>query len=297
MNGVLLCSYGSAAGVDDVPRYLTRILGRPPRPEHLADLQRRYAAVGGSTPLHATTARQAALLQRALGEDWRVEVGMKHSAPSIADGLRALVEAGVDRGVVLPLAAQDSHVSVGGYHRAAREALAAMPGAPAFAEVRGFATQPLLLEAWAERVQTGLAAVPKPLRQEATVLFTAHSLPSRVIADGDPYPAEVRATCAGVARRAGLVRWEQAWQSAAGQDWLGPDVLVALEDLAKRGFRAVVIAPVGFVSDHLETLYDLDVEAAQRARDLGLTLVRCPALDDDPRFIALLAEVSREALA
>lgn len=293
MNGVLLCSYGSAAGVADVPRYLERILGRPPAPAHVADLQRRYAALGGTTPLHATTARQGALLQQALGPAWRVAVGMKHSAPSIADGLRALADAGVARAVVLPLAAQDSNVSVGGYHRAAREAAAALPRAPALAEVRGFATHPLLLEAWADRVRAGLAAAG----DDATVLFTAHSLPSRVLADGDPYPAQVRATCEGVARAAGLARWEQAWQSAAGQDWLGPDVLVALDDLAKRGARAVVLAPVGFVSDHLETLYDLDVEAARRARDLGLAMARCPALDDDPRLVALLAEVARAAAA
>lgn len=293
MNGVLLCSYGSAAGVEDVPRYLAHILGRPPAPAHVADLQRRYTALGGTTPLHATTARQAALLQRALGSGWRVAVGMKHSPPAIADGLRALAGAGVARAVVLPLAAQDSRVSVGGYHRAAREAAAAIPGAPALVEVRGFATHSRLLEAWADRVRGGLAA----LGEGATVLFTAHSLPSRVLADGDPYPAEVRATCEGVARAAGVVRWEQAWQSAAGPDWLGPDVLDAIADLAKRGARGVVLAPVGFVSDHLETLYDLDIEAAQRARDLGLALVRCPALNDDPRFVDLLAEVAREAVA
>jgi ferrochelatase len=200
------------------------------------------------------------------------------------------VERGVERGVVLPLAAQDSRKSVGGYHDAARAAFAKLPKAPPFTYVHGFATHPLLLEAWAERVRAGLAELPG-----AEVLFTAHSLPNRVLQSGDPYPGEVRATCEGIARTANLARWELCYQSAAGQDWLGPDILDALPDLAKRGAKGFIVAPVGFVSDHLETLCDLDLEAAERARELGVPMHRCPALNDDARFIALLADVARSS--
>jgi ferrochelatase len=296
-DGILLTSYGTPDGLDDVERYLTHILGMPPGSRRVEGLRDRYAAVGGRTPLLQMTLRQAALLAGALGDGCHVQVGMRHSAPFIADGVRALVERGVTRGVVLPLAPQDSRLSVGGYHRGAQEALAALPGAPPFAYVHGFATHPLLLQAWADRVKSARDRLPAGVRQDAAVLFTAHSLPDRVLEWQDPYPAEVRRTCEGVAALIGLRRWEQCYQSAVGQNWLGPDVLDALDDLARRGVRGVIIAPIGFVSDHLETLYDLDIEAAARAARHGMAMIRCPQLNDDPRFIQVLADVARRALA
>lgn len=294
VDGILLTSYGTPDGLDDVERYLTHILGQTPGARRVEGLRQRYAAVGGRTPLLEMTRRQAALVQKELGDGCLVEVGMRHSHPFIADSVRALVARGVDRGVLLPLAPQDSRMSVGGYHRAAQEALAALPGAPPFAYVNGFATHPLLLEAWTTRVRTGLGQLPAEVRDESIVLFTAHSLPDSVLEWNDPYPSEVRRTCEGIAKLVGLDRWEQCYQSAVGQNWLGPDVLLALDDLAKRGVRGVVVTPIGFVSDHLETLYDLDIEAAQRARQHGMAVVRCPALNDDPLFIRLLADVVRQ---
>jgi len=293
--GVLLTAFGTPDGVDDVPRFLAS-MGRPSSGPAADALKARYAAVGGRTPFLDITARQAAALAQQLGPDFRVEVGFRHCAPSIAEAAQALVDGGVERGVVLPLAAQASGKSVGSYHAAAREALAKMPAAPPFGFVSGFADHPLLLEAWAERVREGIAALPAEARDASTVLFTAHSLPLAVLREGDPYEREVRATCEGVARRAGLRDWVQCWQSAAGKEWLGPDIGVALEDLAKRGLRGVAVAPVGFVSDHLETLYDLDLDARRRAEGLGLGWHRCPSLNDDPRFVAALADVARRHL-
>lgn len=295
--GILLCAYGSPRDLDDVARYLGHILGRAPPAAHLEDLRRRYAAVGGRTPLAATTERQAALLQQALGPEAVVALGYKHSAPFIAEAARRLVDEGCDEVAVLPLAAHDSRLSVGGYHDAARAAFAALPEAPRLREVRGFAAHPGLVETWAGRVRAAMGRLPATLRGDAVVLFTAHSLPRRVEQWNDPYPGEVQRTCEAVAAAADVARAERCYQSAAGPDWLGPDVLEAIDDLAARGARALVAAPVGFVSDHLETLYDLDVEAAQRAAKHGLAFERCPAPNDDPRFIACLADVARRALA
>jgi ferrochelatase len=296
-DGILLTSYGTPDGLEDVERYLAHILGNPPGSRRVEGLRDRYAAVGGRTPLLEITRRQAALLAQAMGDGCRVEVGMRHSAPFIADGVRALVERGVTRGVVLPLAPQNSRMSVGGYHRAAQEALAGLPGAPPFAYVHGFSTHPLLLRAWADRIRTARDRLPAAIREGAVVLFTAHSLPDRVLEWDDPYPAEVRRTCQGVADLLGLPRWERCYQSAVGQNWLGPDVLEALDDLARRAVPGVVLAPVGFVSDHLETMYDLDIEAARRAARHGMTMVRCAQLNDDPLFIQVLADVAGRALA
>ncbi|HVL86559.1 MAG TPA: ferrochelatase [Candidatus Thermoplasmatota archaeon] len=297
--GVLLTSYGSASGLGDVPRYLEHILGKPPTTAQVEGLRARYAALGGTTPLHETTRRQAELLRAELASrgDFRVAVGMKHSEPFISDAARELCEAGVERGVVVPLAPQDSRMSVGGYHKSAREALASLPGAPPFSYVSGFATHPLLVQAWADRVETAWVSLPGPARETATVLFTAHSLPQRVLEWNDPYPGEVRRTCEAIAQAAGLPRWRQAYQSAVpGSPWLGPDVLDELSRLAEEGARTVVVAPIGFVSDHLETLYDLDIEAKARAEKLGLRFLRCRALNDDPRFVRLLADVAMQGL-
>ncbi|HEV8359913.1 MAG TPA: ferrochelatase [Candidatus Thermoplasmatota archaeon] len=295
MDGILLAGYGSPDGLDDVARYLRHIIPSA-SDEAVDDLRARYAAVGGRTPFVPTSLRTGALLQKALGQGTRVEVGFKHCAPSIEDATRALVERGAERGVVLPLAAHNSRKSIGGYHQAARDALAQLPGAPPFGYVHGFATHPLFLGAWAERVRAGQAQLPRDAQGQATVLFTAHSLPSVVRTWNDPYEGEVRASCEGVAELAGLGDWAQCWTSAAGKDWLEPDVLDFLPELAKRGARGVVAAPIGFVSDHLETLYDIDIEAAAKAEELGLAWVRCPALNDDPRFIAMLADVAQRAL-
>jgi ferrochelatase len=283
--GVLLMAYGSPASLAEVPAYLTHIRGgRPPSPEQVADLCRRYEAIGGLSPLAARTHAQARALAAALGDGWRVALGMKHAAPSIEDARAEL--AGCAPIVGLVLAPHYSALSVGEYLERA---------GPGVVGVRCWHTEPGYLDALAERVGRSLAALPRG----SHVVFTAHSLPARILATDDPYPAQVAETADAVARRLGLAAegWSVAWQSAppSPEPWLGPDVRDVIRQVARAGTPGVCVCPCGFVTDHLETLYDLDVDAAAVARECGVAFARTAALDDDPRLVAALADVVRRA--
>jgi len=284
--GVLVMAYGTPATPDDVEAYYTHVRrGRPPTPELLADLQRRYAAIGGTSPLLEVTRRQAAGLQAELGDSFRVELGMKHAPPFIEDGVAALAGSGVERAVGLVLAPHYSAMSVGEY--AAR--------AEGVDVVEHWWDAPGYLELLADAVKRGLDALP----EGTVVVFTAHSLPVRILETADPYPDQLRATAEAVAARAGLVHWSVAWQSAGrtADPWLGPDILEVLDDLAAAGRAGVLVCPCGFVSEHLEILYDLDVEARARAAALGLPLARTAMPNDDPAFLRTLADVVRARIA
>ncbi len=289
--GVLVMSYGTPATPDQIEAYYIHVRGgRPPSPEQLADLRRRYEAIGGVSPLAQRTREQADGLGRALGEGYQVFLGAKHAPPFIEDGVRAMAEAGVERAVALVLAPHYSALSVGEYLERVRRA------APPGMEVAGVESWHLeegLIGLLADRVTSALAQVGG----EAEVLVTAHSLPRRVLDMGDPYPAQLRETAEAVCSRAGVGRWRLAWQSAGRtpEPWLGPDILEVIRQVAAEGARAVVVCPAGFVSDHLEVLYDVDVEARQVAAEAGLALARTQSLNDDPRFLAVLAEVVRRA--
>jgi len=289
--GVVLMSYGSPSGPEDLERYYTDIRrGRPPSPEQLDELRARYEAIGGISPLAERTRAQAAGVQRALDAAapgrFRVWSGAKHSAPSIEDAV-AEAAAGADRLVALVLAPHYSALSVGEYMERAE---AAAHGAGV--EVRGVRSWHLeagFVGALADRLTSALA----PLSGEAHTLFTAHSLPSRLVGMGDPYPDQLAETAAAVAARAGVSRWSVAWQSAARtpEPWLGPDVVEAIGAAADEGARAVVVCPAGFTSDHLEILYDLDVVAREAAEKRGLRFVRTASLNDDPALCQALARV------
>lgn len=317
--GVLLMAYGSPERPEDVAAYYTHIRGgRPPSPELLEELQGRYAAIGGRSPLAEITARQAAALERRLNRGgmaegppdaaaagapaqgcpaWKVYVGMRHWRPWIADAVAQMAADGVSRAVGLALAPHDSRMSVGAYVEAAQKALDALDPArrPAMRFVRSWADHPLFVEALARRLRDALAAASP----DAAVLFTAHSLPERILAWDDPYPRELDRTCRAVAGRLGLdpARWRFAYQSQGRtpEPWLGPSLDEALRRLAAEGVRDVVVCPVGFVSDHLEVLYDIDIEAAQLAKRLGLRLTRTPSLNDAPDFVEALAAIVTEA--
>ena len=283
--GVLVMAYGTPASPDDVEAYYTHIRrGRPPTPEQLADLTRRYEAIGGISPLLERTRAQVRALAHALGPSYVVELGQKHAAPFIEDGMRALIDAGVSEVIGLVLAPHYSALSVGEY------------------ETRARAVAPLrMINSW--HVEDGLVALLAERVQEAVgrfaegadveVLFTAHSLPARVLEMGDPYPEQLQETASAVASRADVARWRVAWQSAGRtpEPWLGPDILEVIGSLD--GVEGVVVCPVGFVSDHLEVLYDVDVEARRVAEGRGLRLERTASLNDDPRFIEMLASVVR----
>src|SRR5207237_6345993 len=231
--GVLLMAYGTPATPDDVEAYYTHVRrGRPPTPEQLADLRSRYQAIGGTSPLLARTRAQARCVQQTLeGRGlFVVELGMKHAPPFIEDAVRALVDAGVTRAVGLVLAPHYSELSVGEY---AERAQAAAAGQMKLRLVPHWHESPLYLEALARRVLAGLAGLPAG----SEVVFTAHSLPARILERGDPYPDQLQATAAAVAARAGVERWRVAWQSAGRtpDPWLGPALLDVLADLAAAG--------------------------------------------------------------
>ena len=293
--GVLVMAYGTPASPDDVEAYYTHIRrGRPPTPELLADLQRRYGAIGGTSPLAARTGAQAAALGAALGDGHVVSLGQKHAAPFIEDGVAELRAAGASRIVGLVLAPHYSALSVGQYHERAAAAAGELP----YAGIRSWHRHPLLVDLLAERVAAARSRLPAGAVVET--LFTAHSLPERALTlDAPSYPEQLQETAEAVAGAAGLDRWRVAWQSAGrtADPWIGPDILEVLRSLPAEGVEAVVVCPAGFVSDHLEVLYDVDIEARGVAAGAGLALERTSSFNDDARFVAVLASVVRDHLA
>jgi ferrochelatase len=287
-------AYGTPAAPEDVKAYYTHVRrGRTPPPDLLADLERRYRAIGGASPLAERTRAQVEGVRAALeGEGFVVALGQKHAAPFVEDGMASLLDAGVQRVVGLVLAPHYSALSVGQYHQ---RAAAASGGAP-YVGVERWHTHPVLIQLLAERVQDARRHLPAGAVVET--LVTAHSLPERALTlDVPSYPEQLRQTAEAVARRAGLSRWRVAWQSAGRtpDPWIGPDVLDVIRALPAEGVEAVLVCPAGFVADHLEVLYDIDLAARQVAEAAGLRLVRTASLDDDPRFVALVADTIRAA--
>jgi ferrochelatase len=286
--GVVLMAYGSPNAEGEILPYYTDIRrGRPPTDEQLAALTARYDAIGGVSPLFSRTAAQGGALQSALDliapGGYIVALGMKHTAPSIEDAVDSLVALGVERIVGLVLAPHDSAFSVGQYLERA-SATAAAAHVP-FAGIRSWATEPAFIDFVANEVRARLEVMPP----ETEVVFTAHSLPARIVETGDPYPAQVIATAEAVDAVVGLAQWRTAWQSAGRtpEPWLGPDILEVIDTFAG---PAMLVAAVGFVADHLEVLYDLDIEAAARAAGRGITFDRCACVNDDPAVFAALAQ-------
>jgi ferrochelatase len=287
MKAVLLLAHGTPESLDQMPEYLTRVRGgRPPSPELIAEMTENYSAIGGRSPLTDITRAQAAALQDALGEGPPVYVGMRNWRPLIADVVAEAVAAGARELIAIPLAPQFSTVSVAKYREAVEGA--APPGVPVRC-VESWHDHPGLIAAFTEKLR---AAAPGP---GDVVLFTAHSLPVRLIEAGDPYAREVERTAAAVAKAAGLASYERAFQSAGRtpEPWLGPSVEEALRTLHAGGARSVVVVPIGFVSDHTEILFDIDVQAAREAGRLGLTLRRTESLNTSPALIRTLAALVR----
>ncbi|HEY1015292.1 MAG TPA: ferrochelatase [Herpetosiphonaceae bacterium] len=302
--GVLLMAYGSPDTLEDVEQYYVNVRGgRIPTPEQVAHLAERYAAVGGHTPLTALTRSvadklQAALDARAPGR-FKTYIGMKYWTPFINDTVAQMAADGVREMIAIALAPHYSKISIGGYLKKVEQANAELAEPIAVQMVESFQGHPLFRELIGRRIRAGLEQFPAAERDEVTVLFSAHSLPERVLAWGDPYPEELRASAAGIAEQLGLRNWAQCYQSAGstGEPWLGPDIAEALGRLAAEGKRNVLSVPFGFVSDHLEILYDLDIECQAQARELGVTLKRISLPNDDDEFVALLAALATEAQA
>jgi ferrochelatase len=295
-------AHGTPATFEGIEPFYTRIRrGNPPSPEQLADLQHRYEAIGGVSPLAARTAAQvsglAALLEAEQPGRHLVVFGAKHTDPSIEEAAGTLAASGVAKVVGLVLTPHRSSMGSGEYLARAAGALADSPAAPPFTPVEQWWGVPGFAELVADHLSDALSDLPSGARP--AVLFTAHSLPQRVVNEGDPYAEQVTASAAAVV--AALddhdVPWQVAWQSAGRtpEPWIGPDVISVIYELKDRGFDAVVLCPIGFVSDHLEVLYDLDVEARAAAEKAGLIYVRTASLNDDAAFLSLLAGVVRTA--
>jgi protoporphyrin/coproporphyrin ferrochelatase len=282
---VVLMAYGSPSRIEDIPAYLADIREGKPVSEHaVEELAERYRRIGGRSPLDELTEAQRAALEEAVGLP--VHVGMKHWRPRIAEAVEAALAAGAERIVGLVLAPHYSRLSIAGYRTRLEDALT---GRADLVFIESWHDHEPFIDVLAERVR-GTAA---------HVVFTAHSLPERVLREGDPYREQLFETSRLVAARAGLASWSFAFQSASatGEPWLGPDILEELDRLHGEGVGAVLVCPVGFVSDHLEILWDLDVEARERAAELGLQLDRIRSLNDDPAFVAALAELVRQTLS
>jgi protoporphyrin/coproporphyrin ferrochelatase len=287
--GVLLMAHGTPSSLDEMPAYLTLVRGgRPPSEELVAEMRHNYQAIGGRSPLTAITEAQADALRARLGPDVPVAVGMRNWSPFIKDALARLAAVRVERVIGIPMTPQFSTLSVQKYIDTARSAL---PDGVGFEAVQSYHVHPLLLEAFAERVR---AADPRP---GELVVFTAHSLPKRAIEAGDRYADEVAATARGVAQRAGVAQYEQAYQSAGRtpEPWIGPD-LGQLIDERSATVRRFLVVPIGFVCDHTEILFDIDVQGAQIAREYATALRRTESLNTSPRFIDLLEDLVRTRL-
>jgi protoporphyrin/coproporphyrin ferrochelatase len=284
-DALVLMAYGSPATAEDIRPYFEDIRGgRPVSDGAVAELAERYRRIGGRSPLDEVTEAQRAALERELGLP--VFVGMKHWRPRIAEAVERALDGGATRVIGLVLAPHYSRLSVGEY----RERLDAA--------LDGRAAELVLVESWHDDPAFVEVVADRVCGTDAWVVFTAHSLPERILASGDPYREQLLETSRLVAVRAGLGdRWSFAFQSASptGEPWLGPDILDELERLAGEGVGKVLVAPVGFVSDHLEILWDLDIEARQKAQALGFKLERIESLNDDPAFIAALASVVARA--
>jgi ferrochelatase len=282
---VVLMAYGSPADLADIRPYLKDIRsGRPVSDEAVEELTERYRRIGGRSPLEDVTEAQRSGLERELG--FPVFVGMKHWRPRIAEAVERALAGGSGPIVGLVLAPHYSRLSIDGYRERLEDAL---DGRADLRFVESWHTHEPYLAVLAERVGG----------TDAHVVFTAHSLPARILDEGDPYRDQLLETSQLVAEKAGLDSWSFAFQSASptGEPWLGPDILEELDRLHEDGVERVLVCPIGFVSDHLEILWDLDVEARERAAELGVEFDRIQSLNHDPAFVRGLAELVRETVS
>jgi len=300
--GVLVMSYGTPESMEGIESYYTHIRrGNKPSEEQLRELTERYEAiVGGVFPLRENTDRQVRTLQDTLNVDPRatdVEFvcyqGLKHAAPYIEDGVEKMVQDGITKAVGIVLAPHYSTMSIGSYVKRAKAKADELGLDIAFVE--SYHLHPKLIEAFADRVSAKLNQFEEAgaNRDSVRVLFSAHSLPERILSMGDPYQDQLLETSKAVAEKAGVKHWQFTWQSAGrtAEPWLGPDILDTLQTLNKEEqVEDVLVAPVGFVSDHLEVLYDLDIEAKSIAKEMDMRLERIDSLNSDPLYMEALSD-------
>lgn len=298
---VLLMAYGTPDRLEDVEEYFTHIRGgRKPSPEAVANLVERYRQVGGGTPLRRISEDVRGALEAALaaaGEPYRVYLGMKHWHPFIAETMAQMKDDGVTEVTCIALAPHCSRLSVGAYCHAAEQANAELATPFALRFVTTWYKQPRFIDLIASAVRSALLRFPESERDSVAVVFTAHSLPERIRTWGDPYEAELAESSSLIARQARIGPWRFAWQSAGGtqEPWIGPDVLEELDTLRQERVHNVLLVPIGFVCDHLEVLYDIDIEAKGKASSLGMRLERTALPNSTPAFVDVLVDVVKTA--
>lgn len=313
---VLLMAYGGPDALEDVEPYLLDVRdGRPLPPTAVAEIRERYRLIGGRSPILERTREQADALERRLNRGYtpvarqprpdadeapdaafRVYVGMRHWTPTIEHAVQAIGRDGADLGVAIALAPQYSSMSVGAYLRKLEEARRAGGADLEWRFVESWCDHPALAAAFAAKVRAALEPFPQGEREDVVVVFTAHSLPERILSQDDPYPRECRRTIEAVLALLPPIDWRQAWQSQGQTEerWIGPDAGDVMRELAAAGRHGVVIAPVGFLCDHVEILYDVDVQYRRLARELGIRFERTESLNDDPLLIEALTDLVLE---
>jgi len=294
--GVLLLAYGGPREPDEVAPFLAAVTGgRPLPPAFVQEFQERYRLIGGRSPLPALVDALVAALQTRLDAagDYAAAWASQFGRPTYAEGIATLSACGVRQAVAAALVPQYSPASVGRYFTRLDQELAAAGSPFAVTPVHSWATHPLLVAAFAERVRASLAGLP-PGEGEPQVIFTAHSLPLAALKDGDPFVAEIAASASAVAAAVGLAAWRIAYQSAGrgGGPWLGPSLEETVDDLARGGRRQVLVVPLHFLVDNVEILYDIDVALRARAERLGLSLARSRSLNTSPLLVEALADLA-----
>lgn len=290
---VLVMAYGGPGNLDEVGPYLKDIRGgRVTRPQLIEEIRARYARIGGRSPILEHTRAQAAGVAKLLGDQFIVYVGMRHWHPYIQDVVDQIARAGHQRVVGVAMAPHYSNMSVGAYEK---KLLQAADGRLDVTLIRSWWREAAFLDAVANRVTEALQRFARP--STVQVIFTAHSLPEKILASADPYQDELSASVKEVAARARISGWHFAFQSAGAtsEPWLGPDVEDLMQELAKNGHESVLLVPIGFVCDHVEVLYDIDVECQALAKRLGLQLERTHSLNDDPGLVAAVSAVVHAA--
>ena len=302
---VLLLAFGGPENLDAVEPFLRNVLiGRPITPELVDRVKKRYELIGGKSPLPEITRNQARLLEERLNKtssfilhpsSFKVYVGMRHWHPFIKDTVKQIKEEGIKRIIAMPMAPQASKASTGGYIDAMNKALEEVPGIEVIVAEAWYKNL-LYLQAVADTVKGALKEFPEERRMDVQVIFSAHSLPKRTV-EGDPYEMQLKETMDGVLKIIGPINSSLAYQSKgqAPGEWLGPEVELVMERLAKEGKKDVLIVPIGFVCDHVETLYDIDIVFKKKAEELGMNFKRAASLNDSKAFIEALADIVMRA--
>jgi ferrochelatase len=303
--GLLVMAYGTPYKEEDIERYYTHIRhGRTPSPEMLEDLTQRYEAIGGISPLAKITVAQGEKLEQHLNSvqddiEFKMYLGLKHIEPFIEDAVKQMQDDGIEEAVSIVLAPHFSTFSVKSYNGRAKEEAEKL-GGPEIVSVEQWYDEPKFIKYWSDRVAKTFAEMPADERENSVLIVSAHSLPEKILQMGDPYPEQLKETADMIAKQANVTKYEVGWQSAGNtpEPWLGPDVQDLTRDLYEaNGYKAFVYVPAGFVSDHLEVLYDNDYECKIVTEEIGASYYRPPMPNTEPEFIDALADVILKKLS